>query len=62
MRNLCESDLQNWYKNSSEDDINYACELLIRWETELEIEALELLDDVDDLNIANMILYRIGKL
>lgn len=61
LRNLCEEELEKWYKKSSEDEINYASELLMQWETELELEALELLDDVESTDIADTVLNKIFR-
>ena len=43
-----EQTIKEWYATVSEDDIQYALEILAAYRNELALRELELMDDVDD--------------
>lgn len=53
--------LAEWIKSVDEDDISYAFELINRASAELETEALNMMDRVEDLTEANSVIEMIMK-
>lgn len=51
--------MRDWIENASEDDINYAFELINKATAEFEMQTLEIMDDVEDLTEANNIIKMI---
>lgn len=55
-------ELQEWFDNLSDDDIDYAFELLQRANLELDMRKLEMDDDVEDYTEANAVLSKIMEM
>ena len=56
LMNSTADQLADWIKQTDEDDISYAFELFNRASAELETEALNMMDDVQDLTEANEVI------
>ena len=56
LMNSTSDQLADWIKQTDEDDISYAFELFNRASAELETEALNMMDDVQDLTEANEVI------
>ena len=51
--NADKATMQEWYGSVSRDDIEYALELLQAYKSELMVKEMELMDDVDDVELAS---------
>ena len=59
--NASKEDMEDWYLHATEDDYNYALEIIRRARTELEMQELELIDgeiEYDDLIEARSVLSK----
>jgi len=56
--NSTEDEFDAWMESASDDDIQYALELIVVGKTETIIQEYELMDEVEDLSIAKIILNR----
>jgi hypothetical protein len=59
--NADKTTLQEWYESLSEDDLDYAQELLHAASVLVDLRMAELCDDVPDVTLANIVLdkYRL---
>lgn len=53
---------EDWLSQADEDDIEYAMELLREAKSELIVQKMEILDDVDDTSDAKSVLQKIRNL
>ena len=59
--NASKEDMEDWYLHATEDDYNYALEIIRAARTELEMQELELIDgeiEYDDLIEARSVLSK----
>jgi hypothetical protein len=59
--NSTEEEFDQWMEQASDDDIQYALELIAIGKTETIIQEYELFDGVEDLSIAKIVLNRFKK-
>lgn len=57
--NSTADELADWIKQMDEDDTEYALELINLAMSELHVQSLELMDDVEDLTEANNVIKMI---
>ena len=54
--------LQDWMRTVTDDDLDYAFELLLKANAELDVRVMELNDDVQDLSEANAVIGKVMSL
>lgn len=56
--NADKATMKEWYGSVSQDDIEYALELLQQYKCELMVKEMEYMDDVDDVGMACEVLKK----
>ena len=56
--NADKATMKEWYGSVSQDDIEYALELLQAYKSELMVKEMEYMDDVDDVGMASEVLKK----
>ena len=56
--NADKATMVDWFNTVSQDDIDYALEILQAYKSELMLKEMELMDDVDDTDLACEVLKK----
>ena len=56
--NADKATMQDWFNTMGQDDIDYALEILQAYKSELMVKEMELMDEVDDTDLACEVLKK----